>query len=106
MIPFLILVVVEGMPLLYLEFAIGQRLRKGSVGIWSSIHPILKGVGACLYPSVQPPPGPGGGRESCSLPSARPFPGRESSRACPHLGPCQPFLRASWEGWLQSPGQG
>ncbi|VTJ91034.1 Hypothetical predicted protein, partial [Marmota monax] len=45
MIPFLILLVVEGMPLLYLEFAIGQRLRKGSVGVWSSIHPALKGVG-------------------------------------------------------------
>ena len=47
MIPFLILLVVEGIPLLHLEFAIGQRLRKGSVGVWSSIHPALKGVGAC-----------------------------------------------------------
>lgn len=48
MIPFLILLVLEGIPLLYLEFAIGQRLRKGSVGVWSAIHPALKGVGACL----------------------------------------------------------
>lgn len=46
MIPFLILLVLEGVPLLYLEFAIGQRLRRGSVGVWSSIHPALKGVGA------------------------------------------------------------
>ncbi|XP_054840937.1 sodium-dependent neutral amino acid transporter B(0)AT1 [Eublepharis macularius] len=45
MIPFLILLVLEGVPLLHLEFAIGQRLRKGSVGVWSSIHPCLKGVG-------------------------------------------------------------
>ncbi|XP_004597956.2 sodium-dependent neutral amino acid transporter B(0)AT1 [Ochotona princeps] len=45
MIPFLILLVLEGMPLLYLEFAIGQRLRKSSVGVWSAIHPALKGVG-------------------------------------------------------------
>ncbi|NXI86695.1 S6A19 protein, partial [Rhipidura dahli] len=45
MIPFLILLVLEGIPLLHLEFAIGQRLRKGSVGVWSSIHPTLKGVG-------------------------------------------------------------
>ncbi|XP_069766151.1 sodium-dependent neutral amino acid transporter B(0)AT1-like [Narcine bancroftii] len=45
MIPFLILLVLEGIPLLHLEFAIGQRLRKGSVGVWSSIHPYLKGVG-------------------------------------------------------------
>ncbi|XP_040118135.1 sodium-dependent neutral amino acid transporter B(0)AT1 [Oryx dammah] len=45
MIPFLILLVLEGIPLLYLEFAIGQRLRKGSVGVWSAIHPALKGLG-------------------------------------------------------------
>ncbi|XP_032895515.1 sodium-dependent neutral amino acid transporter B(0)AT1 [Amblyraja radiata] len=45
MIPFLILLVLEGIPLLHLEFAIGQRLRRGSVGVWSSIHPYLKGVG-------------------------------------------------------------
>ncbi|XP_066572084.1 sodium-dependent neutral amino acid transporter B(0)AT1 [Amia ocellicauda] len=45
MIPFLILLVLEGIPLLHLEFAIGQRLRKGSVGVWSTIHPYLLGVG-------------------------------------------------------------
>uniref|UniRef100_A0A0D9RXT7 Transporter n=1 Tax=Chlorocebus sabaeus TaxID=60711 RepID=A0A0D9RXT7_CHLSB len=45
MIPFLILLVLEGIPLLHLEFAIGQRLRRGSLGVWSSIHPALKGIG-------------------------------------------------------------
>ncbi|XP_008058899.1 sodium-dependent neutral amino acid transporter B(0)AT1 [Carlito syrichta] len=45
MIPFLILLVLEGIPLLHLEFAIGQRLRSGSVGVWSAIHPALKGIG-------------------------------------------------------------
>uniref|UniRef100_A0A671RLL8 Transporter n=1 Tax=Sinocyclocheilus anshuiensis TaxID=1608454 RepID=A0A671RLL8_9TELE len=45
MIPFLILLVLEGVPLLHLEFAIGQRLRKGSVGVWRSISPYLTGVG-------------------------------------------------------------
>ena len=45
MIPFLILLVVEGIPLLYLEFAIGQRLRRGGLGVWSTIHPYLTGVG-------------------------------------------------------------
>uniref|UniRef100_A0A3Q3GCI3 Transporter n=1 Tax=Labrus bergylta TaxID=56723 RepID=A0A3Q3GCI3_9LABR len=44
-IPFIILVVLEGVPLLHLEFAIGQRLRKGSVGAWAAIHPYLTGVG-------------------------------------------------------------
>ncbi|XP_036433770.1 sodium-dependent neutral amino acid transporter B(0)AT1 [Colossoma macropomum] len=45
MIPFLLLLVLEGIPLLHLEFAIGQRLRKGSVGVWRSINPYLAGVG-------------------------------------------------------------
>jgi len=45
MIPFLILLVLEGIPLLHLEFAIGQRLRKGAVGVWRSINPYLAGIG-------------------------------------------------------------
>ncbi|XP_059205539.1 sodium-dependent neutral amino acid transporter B(0)AT1-like [Centropristis striata] len=45
LIPYLILLVLEGIPLLLLEFAIGQRLRKGSVGVWRSISPYLTGVG-------------------------------------------------------------
>uniref|UniRef100_A0AAQ5X8Q4 Transporter n=1 Tax=Amphiprion ocellaris TaxID=80972 RepID=A0AAQ5X8Q4_AMPOC len=44
MIPFLILLVLEGIPLLHLEFAIGQRLRAGSMGVWSEIHPYLAGI--------------------------------------------------------------
>ncbi|KAM9838293.1 sodium-dependent neutral amino acid transporter B(0)AT1-like [Aulostomus maculatus] len=49
MIPFLILLVLEGIPLLHLEFAIGQRLRKGSVGVWRSINPYLTGVGIASF---------------------------------------------------------
>lgn len=45
MIPFLILLALEGIPLLHLEFAIGQRLRKGSLGVWFTIHPYLTGIG-------------------------------------------------------------
>ncbi|XP_049458258.1 sodium-dependent neutral amino acid transporter B(0)AT1-like isoform X1 [Epinephelus fuscoguttatus] len=45
LIPYLILLVVEGLPLLLLEFAIGQRLRKGSVGVWRAINPYLTGIG-------------------------------------------------------------
>lgn len=58
MIPFLILLVLEGIPLLHLEFAIGQRLRKGSVGVWRAINPYLTGVGvykkkhACVWVCV------------------------------------------------------
>ncbi|XP_008293054.1 solute carrier family 6 member 19b [Stegastes partitus] len=44
-IPFLILMVLEGIPLLYLELALGQRLRMGNVGVWAAIHPCLAGIG-------------------------------------------------------------
>ncbi|XP_029976900.1 sodium-dependent neutral amino acid transporter B(0)AT3-like [Salarias fasciatus] len=45
LIPYLIALVFEGLPLLYLELAIGQRLRKGSIGVWTAISPLLGGVG-------------------------------------------------------------
>uniref|UniRef100_A0A8C1PJU6 Transporter n=1 Tax=Cyprinus carpio TaxID=7962 RepID=A0A8C1PJU6_CYPCA len=45
LIPYLIALVFEGLPLLYLELAIGQSLRKGSIGVWHSISPLLGGVG-------------------------------------------------------------
>uniref|UniRef100_A0A8C1X7B5 Transporter n=1 Tax=Cyprinus carpio TaxID=7962 RepID=A0A8C1X7B5_CYPCA len=41
LIPYLIALVFEGLPLLYLELAIGQSLRKGSIGVWHSISPLL-----------------------------------------------------------------
>ncbi|XP_034467704.1 sodium-dependent neutral amino acid transporter B(0)AT1-like [Hippoglossus hippoglossus] len=45
MIPFLILLVLEGIPLLHMEFAIGQRIRKGNLQLWATIHPYLVGIG-------------------------------------------------------------
>ncbi|KAK9533117.1 hypothetical protein VZT92_009428 [Zoarces viviparus] len=45
LIPYLIALVFAGLPLLYLELAIGQRLRMGSIGVWTSISPLLGGVG-------------------------------------------------------------
>lgn len=45
LIPYLIALVFEGLPLLYLELAIGQRMRKGSIGVWRTISPLLGGVG-------------------------------------------------------------
>ncbi|XP_078391935.1 sodium-dependent neutral amino acid transporter B(0)AT3-like [Cetorhinus maximus] len=45
LIPYLIALIFEGIPLLHLELAIGQRLRKGSIGVWNSISPYLGGVG-------------------------------------------------------------
>ncbi|XP_036948355.1 inactive sodium-dependent neutral amino acid transporter B(0)AT3-like [Acanthopagrus latus] len=45
LIPYLIALVFQGIPLLYLELAIGQRLRLGCIGVWNSISPLLGGVG-------------------------------------------------------------
>ncbi|XP_052258716.1 sodium- and chloride-dependent transporter XTRP3-like [Dreissena polymorpha] len=45
LIPYLIMLFIEGMPLLYLEFAIGQRLQKGTVIVWNEINPLLGGIG-------------------------------------------------------------
>ncbi|XP_029445321.1 sodium- and chloride-dependent transporter XTRP3 [Rhinatrema bivittatum] len=45
LIPYLIMLIVEGMPLLYLELAVGQQMRQGSIGAWKTISPYLIGVG-------------------------------------------------------------
>ncbi|XP_030202407.1 sodium-dependent neutral amino acid transporter B(0)AT3-like isoform X2 [Gadus morhua] len=45
LIPYLIALVFEGLPLLYLELAIGQRFRISAIGVWNSISPFLGGVG-------------------------------------------------------------
>ncbi|XP_045249439.2 inactive sodium-dependent neutral amino acid transporter B(0)AT3 isoform X2 [Macaca fascicularis] len=45
LIPYLIALVFEGIPIFHVELAIGQRLRKGSVGVWTAISPYLSGVG-------------------------------------------------------------
>ncbi|CAG02771.1 unnamed protein product, partial [Tetraodon nigroviridis] len=53
--------VLEGIPLFYLELAIGQKMRLGSIGAWTSISPYLGGVGfasvvtslyLCLYYNI------------------------------------------------------
>ncbi|KAM6169647.1 sodium- and chloride-dependent transporter XTRP3 isoform 2-T2 [Rhynchocyon petersi] len=45
LVPYIIMLIVEGMPLLYLELAVGQRMRQGSIGAWRAISPYLSGVG-------------------------------------------------------------
>nr|CAB3266318.1 sodium-dependent neutral amino acid transporter B(0)AT3-like [Phallusia mammillata] len=44
-IPYFTMLVLEGVPLFCLELAIGQRLKRGSVGVWNHIQPLLGGVG-------------------------------------------------------------
>ncbi|XP_040833251.1 inactive sodium-dependent neutral amino acid transporter B(0)AT3 [Ochotona curzoniae] len=45
LIPYFIALVFEGIPLFHIELAIGQRLRRGSMGVWTAISPYLGGVG-------------------------------------------------------------
>ena len=37
LIPYWIMLFAEGLPLFLLELAIGQRLRKGSIGVWKQV---------------------------------------------------------------------
>jgi len=39
------MIVVEGMPLMLLELAIGQKFRCGSYLTWNKVHPWLGGIG-------------------------------------------------------------
>lgn len=43
LIPYLLMVVLGGVPLFYLELALGQYHRNGCISIWRRICPILKG---------------------------------------------------------------
>ncbi|XP_070604715.1 sodium-dependent neutral amino acid transporter B(0)AT3-like [Erythrolamprus reginae] len=49
LIPYVIALVFEGIPIFHLELAVGQFLRQGSIGVWSHISPYLGGIGyACM----------------------------------------------------------
>lgn len=58
LVPYIIMLFVEGMPLLYLELAVGQRMRQGSIGAWRTISPYLSGVGKWVLSSPCPPGDP------------------------------------------------
>ncbi|XP_067253285.1 sodium- and chloride-dependent transporter XTRP3-like [Chanodichthys erythropterus] len=61
LIPYLLMLVLEGIPLFCMELAIGQKMRLGSIGAWTAINPYLGGLGIasvvtsmylCLYYNV------------------------------------------------------
>ncbi|XP_057564448.1 inactive sodium-dependent neutral amino acid transporter B(0)AT3 [Hippopotamus amphibius kiboko] len=53
LIPYLIALALEGIPLFHVELAVGQRLRRGSTGVWTAISPYLGGIGlGCFLLSV------------------------------------------------------
>lgn len=43
LIPYFVMLAIEGIPIFYLELAIGQRLRKGAIGVWNQVSPYLSG---------------------------------------------------------------
>uniref|UniRef100_A0A8B9U1L5 Transporter n=1 Tax=Anas zonorhyncha TaxID=75864 RepID=A0A8B9U1L5_9AVES len=50
LVPYLVLLIIIGLPLFFLELAVGQRIRRGSIGVWNYICPRLGGIGyaSCL----------------------------------------------------------
>ena len=45
LIPFAIMLILEGIPLFLVELGMGQKMRLGSLGVWNTIHPWLGGIG-------------------------------------------------------------
>ncbi|XP_011879074.1 PREDICTED: sodium- and chloride-dependent transporter XTRP3 isoform X2 [Vollenhovia emeryi] len=45
LIPFFIMLILEGVPLFLIELGLGQRMRQGALGVWNTIHPWLGGIG-------------------------------------------------------------
>jgi len=44
-VPYFILLILIGIPLFFLELAVGQRIRRGSIGVWNYVYPQLGGIG-------------------------------------------------------------
>lgn len=52
LLPYIIMLFLEGLPIFYMELAMGQRMRNGPIGTWSQISPYLGGIGvACVMVS-------------------------------------------------------
>lgn len=45
LVPYFILLILIGIPLFFLELAVGQRIRRGSIGVWNYVCPKLGGIG-------------------------------------------------------------
>jgi solute carrier family 6 amino acid/orphan transporter-like 15/16/17/18/20 len=45
LVPYWLMLFIQGLPIFYLELAIGQRLRKGAIGVWNEVSPYLGGIG-------------------------------------------------------------
>uniref|UniRef100_A0A915Q6X2 Transporter n=1 Tax=Setaria digitata TaxID=48799 RepID=A0A915Q6X2_9BILA len=48
LIPYILMVLIAGIPLFYMELSLGQYYRKGAVTTWGWICPLFKGIGYCV----------------------------------------------------------
>ncbi|CAD5221262.1 unnamed protein product [Bursaphelenchus xylophilus] len=48
LIPYTLMLVLAGIPLFYMELALGQYYRKGAISTWGRICPLFKGIGYCV----------------------------------------------------------
>ncbi|XP_067249893.1 sodium-dependent neutral amino acid transporter SLC6A17 isoform X2 [Chanodichthys erythropterus] len=55
LVPYFILLILIGIPLFFLELAVGQRIRRGSIGVWNYVCPRLGGIGVSSLMSFQYP---------------------------------------------------
>ncbi|CAD5215312.1 unnamed protein product [Bursaphelenchus okinawaensis] len=48
LIPYTLMLILAGIPLFYMELALGQYYRKGAISTWGKICPLFKGIGYCV----------------------------------------------------------
>ncbi|XP_065059236.1 sodium- and chloride-dependent GABA transporter 1-like isoform X2 [Rhopilema esculentum] len=52
LIPYFTMMIIEGIPLFVMEYALGQRMKQSAVRVWNNVHPAFFGVGiGCLMVS-------------------------------------------------------
>jgi len=51
LVPYCVMLVVGGIPLFYMELALGQFNRKGAITCWGRLAPIFKGNRFAVYPA-------------------------------------------------------
>lgn len=94
--PYLVLLIIIGIPLFFLELAVGQRIRRGSIGVWHYVCPRLGGIGfsSCIV-SRGLAPGPSWEAEGLLLgagsPDRSPGPGPGQGRS-PSRGNCSQLV--------------
>lgn len=52
LIPYFLMMILQGFPLFIMEFAMGQRMKQSAVRCWTNVHPVFFGVGiSCMLVS-------------------------------------------------------